>query len=90
MPHHDHPANNAWGTQQHDEAQDDPRHPDAEGWGPWDEAVAAQNANPEQPAVEPPQDQNSMVLNPSLGSNSSSDEQPNEAEVEQNVNDEQI
>ena len=51
------------------------------GWGPWDEAIAAQKDQLHEPKVQGAQDQNSMVLNPSMGSNSSSDDQSADVEA---------
>lgn len=81
-PGHEEPANNVdngWGNFQ--PPQDDQGE---NGWGVWEEAVAANNAHDDQPEAQPAQDQNSMVLNPSLGSSDSSDAN-NDDVVQQNL-----
>ena len=80
--HHPEPPHGGGVDQPEHEPQPDHN---AEGWGPWEEAVVAQNAPVHEPAVQEAQDQNSMVLNPSLGSNSSSDDQSAGIEVVQQV-----
>lgn len=76
---------NGWGNPQDNNATEDQGPRDDNGWGVWDDAVAQQNANQNgnEPAQEDPiQDQSSMVLNPSLGSNSSVLQQEDQDEVQ--------